>query len=239
MCAPGGRFACFVLFCLFGQMVSRVAHPLLMRTKPTFMNAKTMMVMLATLLFVVLTNRASNGANVEVHKPRQRMNPGGSDPSGIDMVKFDVDYDGMFIFNQFDGHPELCITCDVNFGPKLGIHLQFSMQNALVLGTGAPFGGRGHLVCANGRQWASNQRFQPFHGASHPHITWWAAHVWANARGRRGGAGRGPGGGSRTGSRRAGGADRTSSSWEAGVRRWVSRHDRVGADPRAYLPPPF
>ena len=113
-------------------MVSRVAHVLSMRTMLSFMNAKTILLCLATLTFSVLTNCAAKGATLEVLTTREASDSGSSDPSGIDSVKFREDSDGVLSFSQlFYGLDFFCI-CDGVFWPKCNPDQVFSVHQGLL-----------------------------------------------------------------------------------------------------------
>ena len=136
-------------------MVSRVAHMLSMRTMLSFMNAKTILLCLATLTFSVLTNCAAKGATLEVLTTREASDSGSSDPSGIDSVKFREDSDGVLSFSQlFYGLDFFCI-CDGVFWPKCNPDQFFSVHQGLLYGPNALGGGPGAMfiwnTCTMGR----------------------------------------------------------------------------------------
>ena len=142
-------------------MVSRVAHVLSMRTMLSFMNAKTILLCLATLTFSVLTNCAAKGATLEVLTTREASDSGSSDPSGIDSVKFREDSDGVLSFSQlFYGLDFFCI-CDGVFWPKCNPDQVFPVHQGLLYGPNALGGGPGAMFMEYMHHGAPNIGFGP------------------------------------------------------------------------------
>ena len=141
--------------------MSRVAHVLSMRTMLSFMNAKTILLCLATLTFSVLTNCAAKGATLEVLTTREASDSGSSDPSGIDSVKFREDSDGVLSFSQlFYGLDFFCI-CDGVFWPKCNPDQVFSVHQGLLYGPNALGGGPGAMFMEYMHHGAPNIGFWP------------------------------------------------------------------------------